>query len=71
MRYKLTESETPGWWVVTDVENLVVLRFKEHEFNETQKVSILDESRINPMALPRIMREIGDWLAAHHIDKIF
>ena len=35
MKYIIKESETPGWWVVTDTDNLVVIRFKEHEFNET------------------------------------
>ena len=71
MKYKLEKSETPGWFVVTDTENLVVIRFKEHEFNETQKVTLIDEDAVNLMALPRIMREMGDWLAAHHIDKVF
>lgn len=71
MKYVIKESETPGWWVVTDTDNLVVVRFKEHEFNETQKVTVLKESTITPMALPRIMREIGDWIAAHHMDKVF
>lgn len=71
MKYRLNESETPGWWVLTDIENMVVIRFREHEFNETQKVSLLDESRVNPMALPRIMREMGDWIAQNHMEKVF
>ena len=61
MKYIIKESETPGWWVVTDTDNLVVIRFKEHEFNETQEVTLLEESAVSPMAIPRIMREMGDW----------
>ena len=26
MKYQLEESETPGWWVVTDTENLITKR---------------------------------------------
>ena len=71
MKYLLQESETPGWWVFTDTENKVVIRFKEHEFNDTQEVTVLEDGDINPLSAARIMREMGDWLAAHHIDKVF
>lgn len=37
-RFILEKSQDlPGWWVLTDAENLVVLKFKEHEFNESQQ----------------------------------
>lgn len=39
MKYTIQESKDPGWWVVTDTENLVVLKFQEHKFNETQMVN--------------------------------
>ena len=35
MKYTIQESEEPGWWVVTDTENLVVLKFQE----QTQMVN--------------------------------
>lgn len=45
-RFKLERSvETPGWWVLTDMVNLVVVRFEEHKFFGTQKVSVLDDSK--------------------------
>ena len=47
MKYTIQESEDPGWWVVTDTENLSALQ------------------------IARIMREVGDWVAQHHIDKAF
>ena len=71
MKYIIQRSETPDWWTATATEHLVVIRFRAHYFNETQIVTLLDESKLNPLHLPRIMREMGDWLAAHHADKVF
>lgn len=64
-RFKLEKSkETLGWWVLTDTDNLVVIRFEEHKYNETQKVYLLKESEMisSPdieAKLARIMREMG------------
>jgi hypothetical protein len=33
MRFDLKPSEQPNWWVLTDTENMIVMRFKEHDFN--------------------------------------
>ena len=71
MKYTIKESKEPGWWVVTDTENLVVLKFQEHKFNETQEVTILEDSNLSALQLSRIMRELGDWVAQNHIDKVF
>lgn len=71
-RFKLEKStRQKNWWVLTDTENLVVIRFKEHEYNETQKVSILDESKLNDnkdlvSIMARIMREMGDYMATNY-----
>lgn len=62
----LQKSEHPGWWVLTDRASMTVIRFQEHRFNETQKVSFLEEEKLNPMAVPRIMREMGEWLYKNH-----
>jgi hypothetical protein len=71
MKYQLQESKEPGWWVVTDTENLVVLKFQEHKFNETQMATMLEDCQLSALQLARIMREMADWMAAHHIDKVF
>ena len=72
-RFKLEpSSEKEGWWVLTDTENLVVIRFEQHKFNETQQVTLLNEADF--MSLPgspatriaTVMREMGDWIARHH-----
>ena len=71
MRFILQESETPGWWVFTDTEYKIVIRFKEHNFNDTQEVTILEDGEANPHVLARVMREMGDWAVRHHADKVF
>lgn len=70
-RFKLEKSQSlPGWWVLTDTENLIVCKFKEHEFNETQKITILEESKfINKIncanEIAHIMSEMGDYMFSH------
>ena len=70
-RFKLEKSkETFGWWVLTDTDNLVVIRFEEHQYNETQKVYLLKESEMisSPdieAKLARIMREMGEYMYTH------
>lgn len=70
-RFRLEQStEQPGWWVLTDTDNLVVIRFKEHEFNDTQKVTVLDESALLKDSdctnrLAHIMSEMGDYMFTH------
>lgn len=71
-RFKLEKStRSKDGWVLTDTENLVVIRFKEHQYNNTQKISILEESDLtnNPSAasiMATIMREMGDYMASNH-----
>lgn len=70
-RFKLEKSkEQPGWWVLTDTKNLVVMKFEEHKYNETQKVYLLKESEMisSPdieTKLARIMREMGEYMYTH------
>ena len=70
-RFKLEKSkEQPGWWVLTDTKNLVVIKFEEHKYNETQKVYLLKESGMisSPdieTKLARIMREMGEYMYTH------
>lgn len=70
-RFKLEKSQDlPGWWVLTDTENLVVIKFKKHEFNETQKITHLDNDqevirRLGAQGIARVLREMGDYMFTH------
>lgn len=71
MRFKLEKSkEQLNNWVLTDTENLVVIRFEEHMFNETQRVTVLDDSELLKHSncaneLAHIMSEMGDYMFSH------
>lgn len=66
-KYNLTpSSEHPDWWVLADTENNIVIRWQKHHFNDTQKVSVLNDKEITATDLARIMREMGDYIARHH-----
>lgn len=70
-RFKLEKSkELPEWWVLTDVKNLIVVKFKEHEFNETQKITFIDNDstvieRLGKDGIAKVLREMGDYMYSH------
>lgn len=75
-KYILEKSkDLPGWWVFTDTENLVVIRFQDRAFNETQRVTVLEDSPLRGAALAKemakVMREMGEWLSIYHGSKCF
>ena len=72
MRYTIQKSDSPGKWVCTDTENLIVCVFADHDFNESQKMTMLEDfNPDNYKLLARLMSEMGDWLNKNHSDKIF
>ena len=71
-KYIIQKSSTrPNGWVLTDKENLIVVTFDDGAFNETQKVTMIDDVSYTPAGLARIMRELGEWAARHHGSKCF
>lgn len=71
-RYIIQKSSTlPNGWVLTDKENGIVVTFEDGEFNETQKVTPLEDVNHTPQDLARIMRELGEWVVRHHSSKCF
>ena len=72
-KYTLQRSDTqPLWWVLTDTENQVVCRFREGEFNETQKFTPLnDASEYDVSKLPSIAADMSQWRADKHYELIF
>jgi hypothetical protein len=67
-RYVLQKSENIGYWVCTDVDFGLVCVFKEKEFNQTQKNTLLDYANVDVATLSRIAREMCDWLQENHIE---
>lgn len=71
-RYILQPSKrNPGWYVLTDTEARVVLRFKEHAYNDTQQITFLDDCVINDpardaVAIARVLRQMAEYMATEH-----
>lgn len=69
-RFKLEKSELiPNGWVCTDTVNMIVYRFEEHQFNETLKITLLNDCSLSKeaaYAIAKHIREMGDWLAVNH-----
>lgn len=74
-RYIFQKSSTlPNGWVLTDTLNGVVVTFEDGRFNETQKVTMLEDKPLSKHSvadLARIMREIGAWAVKYHSSKCF
>lgn len=56
--------------ITTDIPNMIVVKFTEHHFNDSQEVTALSNHPADVMTMARAMREIGDWLAINHKDII-
>lgn len=78
-RFKLQKSESlPDWWVLTDIENMIVVRWEQGKFNDTQKVSPIEDADLRAkfgdnlaQELARIMAEIAGYLHDFHYEKVF
>lgn len=64
-------STQPDGWVLTDTENKVVITFEDGLFNESQKVTLLEDSSATAEELAHIVGEMGNWVARHHGSKCF
>ena len=70
-RFLLQQSQDqPEWWVLTDTENLVVIKFKEHEYNESQQVTFIEDDKsvtekLGAQGISRVLREMGDYMFTH------
>ncbi len=70
-KYIIQKSTHPNKWVLTDKENGVIITFEDGKFNETQKVTLLDDTRLTANELAKVMRELGEWIVRHHGSKCF
>lgn len=70
-RFLLQPSKEDGWYVLTDTQLLITLRFRAGDFNGSQKVTHLDDSRISdPMDIATSLRLMGDWMQKYHRELI-
>ena len=66
-KYIIQKSSThPNGWVLTDKEHGIVVTFEDGLFNETQKVTLLEDVHLTANQLAHIMQEIGQWATRHH-----
>lgn len=71
-KYIIQKSSTqPKGWVLTDTENKVVITFQDGQFNESQKVTLLEDCMVTVDELARIVGAMGEWAARHHGSKCF
>ena len=65
-RFILQRASDPNWWVVGDPEGMFVIRFQEHDFNGTWKITYLKDTLSGAAAEARVRREIPEWLQLYH-----
>lgn len=70
-KYIIQKSTHPNKWVLTDKCNSIVVTFEDGKFNETQKVTLLDDTRLTANELAKVMRELGEWAVRYHSSKCF
>lgn len=69
-RFVLQRASDPSWWVVGDSEGIFVIRFKEHDFNGTWKITYLKDTSSSALAEARVLREIPEWLQLYHSEVL-
>jgi transcriptional regulator with XRE-family HTH domain len=75
--YSLQPSaKSPNVWICTDVENKIVCSFEHKKFNDTQKVTILEDvvssekAEAHMASVAAAMRRMSDWLVKNHPEKL-
>ena len=66
-RYDFQPSkEREDWYVVTDKKDMVVVIFEKGKFNETQRITRLDDTLPDPLAAASGLKAIADYLRIYH-----
>jgi len=67
-RFILQKSEKPEYdFVCTDKINQIVCEFKQGQFNDSQKFTVLNDITMDALTLAKTAREMSQWLIQHHI----
>ena len=66
-RYDFQPSkEREGWYVVTDKKDFVVVVFDKGKFNETHRITRLDDTLPDPLTAASGLKAIADYLRIYH-----
>ena len=66
-RYDFQPSkEREDWYVVTDKKDMVVVIFEKGKFNETQRITRLDDTLPDPLTAASGLKAIADYLHLYH-----
>jgi hypothetical protein len=70
-RFTIEQSTAKDEWICTDKTNGVVCKFKNKQFNDTQKFSLLSDIKQPCVQVyTKVCGEIENWLKENHSDKI-
>ena len=69
-RFLLQPSKEEGWYVLTDTELLITLRFRAGDYNNSQKVTVIEPRVADPMEIATSLRLMGDWIQMYHGELI-
>ena len=70
-RYDFQPSkEREDWYVVTDKKDLVVVIFEKGKFNETQRITRLDDTLPDPLTAASGLKAIADYLRIYHSEVL-
>ena len=70
-RYDFQPSkEREGWYVVTDKKDMVVVIFEKGKFNETQRITRLDDTLPDPLTAASGLKAIADYLRIYHSEVL-
>ena len=69
-RFVLQPSKEQGWYVLTDTELLITLRFRAGDYNNSQKVTVIEPRVADPMEIATSLRLMGDWIQMYHGELI-
>ena len=71
-RYDFQPSkEREDWYVVTDKKDLVVVIFEKGRFNETQRITRLDDTLPDPLTAASGLKAIADYLHLYHPEVLW
>ena len=73
-RFIIVPSTTKGYWVATDTKYNIVVKFRKHNFNSTQRIITLGDEKFDSLneALEYAthISELVDWLHENHPELV-